>query len=178
MGTARDHKQERSGACTSDSMPWFALAGAGEGGGAAQLFPAELLGTIVCRAEAALVPGRPPDAALRTLFDGIQAEIAALTEGLIYRGSGAAAVAALCGSAEIHLTVTGLCRASRISGKGIVALTRDESLCEEARQAGLEAPDFIRDVITRRFGSPGAASRPWQVVSTPHLPGTAYLLST
>jgi len=164
-------------ACTRAGDGLYVVA-TGGGGGAAQLMPATLLGEAIdaARAEAS----GEGHARLLRWFVGVDARMAALRTGEIYRGSGAHAVAAVHAGELLWLGAAGLARGYRIERDRCVVVTRDDSLLADVVDASVDlSAGFPHGgVVTAVLGCWREHRAGWRPLATPLADAEGFVLAT
>jgi hypothetical protein len=132
----------------------------GGGGGAAQLMPATELEKASDAARVVALEARG-DELLTTWLDEVDASMAALRAGFMYKGSHAEATAVVVSSDTAWIGNVGLGRCYRLDAEGLVQLTRDDSLLGEAG-VDRELAERYGDIVTSVLGTWRETRPDWQ----------------
>jgi hypothetical protein len=150
----------------------------GGGGGAAQMMPADALAEIGDAAQRATAGAPAPERLARWIGE-VDARIAALRAGLLFRGSSAEATAIVVAGDTAWVGNVGLGRCYQLGGQGLVQLTRDDSVLCDARDAGDHELDASYGNLPTVALGVWRAERPgWQPRSIALAGGADFVIAT
>lgn len=132
---------------TSENLWVLAVGG---GGGAAMMLDAPRLRAMV--ETAVHNTGGPPVTAIPAVLASIHAQVAQLAQEDPWKGTTAQAVVMAREENSVWIGNVGMCRAYMVNRRGVVQLTRDDSLARIQADAGLVGEPWHARIVTRVLG--------------------------